>query len=188
MSLFELTTEEKLSVTEDIHELLLEAVSLLDSGRQNSVVDYAEALRLVKQALMLATDPDACECPPLARCYLIKGFILQDLGKDQEAHDAYRMASEAEPHDIYDEEAVQEAADLFAISANTYRQQKRQCGIWRDHEVEPNSQRRFPLVNAEYSPILRVLGLQTEFWDPEPPVKVHRGAFRERPTIVYPDF
>ncbi|KAI1505773.1 hypothetical protein F5X99DRAFT_367642 [Biscogniauxia marginata] len=135
---FELTRREKLLFRRDIELLLRQCERILANDRNKlSVVDYSEALRLVREALMLANDNDACESAPLARCNLYKGHILRGLRKYPEARDAYLAASKARTNDSLD-----------VVASRTG---------------------------------LKIIGPETEFWDPEPTLKVRRKAVAKKP-------
>ncbi|KAI1494101.1 hypothetical protein F5X96DRAFT_56423 [Biscogniauxia mediterranea] len=167
---FELTRKEKRLFRDDVVLLLRKCEMILANDRfEISIVDYAEAFRHVRDALLLANDPDACESAPLARCNLYKGHILHGLRRYPEARDAYLAASKAKPTDSLDAVCSRTATRLVSVMDRKILEKKRAAGIW-----EMSGGGNFRASTAQLfesdvrDPRLKKIGLGTEFWDPEP--------------------
>ncbi|KAF2971347.1 hypothetical protein GQX73_g2206 [Xylaria multiplex] len=110
---FDLTAEEKHAVLGEIRALVLATGALIArANKYKSAHDYAEALSMVNRALMLATDPDACDpsLAPLATSYLYKGHILLAMKYDKEAYEAYEKAAATETWNFTDAATSREVA------------------------------------------------------------------------------
>ncbi|KAI1758875.1 hypothetical protein GGR53DRAFT_471907 [Hypoxylon sp. FL1150] len=132
MPSFGFTESEK--VDNDIHVLSLldQCAALLDTYRQNaSTLDLDDALFAVNEATMLAEDPDACESPPLARCYLYKGHVLRATERYVEASAAYLRATHMPSNNPIDSAAAEQAAPLAREMDRKIRDAKRKGGIWQ---------------------------------------------------------
>lgn len=168
--LFELTRKEKCLFNDDVMVLLRKCEKILANDRfEISIVDYAEAFRLVRDALLLANDPDACESAPLARCNLYKGHILHGLRRYPEARDAYLAASKAKPTDSLDAVCSRTATRLVSVMERKMLEKKRAAGIWEmcgGGLVRESTARLFESDMRDRR--LNKIGLGTEFWDPEP--------------------
>ncbi|KAI1078702.1 hypothetical protein F5B20DRAFT_582054 [Whalleya microplaca] len=186
MPSFDLSREEKLSTEGDVYSLLAYCASLLDHRRERvSLNDYCEAFYVVKEALYLANDPDACEKAPLARCNLYMGYILQALNRYPEALDAYRIASKVRGNnDAMDRHASHEAADLMLAMDRKVRRVKREGGVWSDAFKIACSRINRGLFNNDYrDEQLRKAGLFIT-WRPEPIFRIRKAPLVGRPRLV----
>ncbi|KAI0869438.1 hypothetical protein GGS24DRAFT_512083 [Hypoxylon argillaceum] len=114
---FALTPTERHIILSETKSTLLLASSLLTRAQQTgSRHDYADAHDLVQEALVLLSDPDACDpaLAPLATAYLYLGHAHAGLGRYGEAYEAYRRAARAEPRSLTDSPAVGEAGRVIA--------------------------------------------------------------------------
>ncbi|KAI1340791.1 hypothetical protein F5Y15DRAFT_422665 [Xylariaceae sp. FL0016] len=185
---FELTWDEKISMTQDVESLLDECHGLLASGKETrSLADYAEALRVVRDALMLASDSDACEFAPLARCHLYKGHALLGLKKKPEARDAYREAAKMPAHSGSEKLASWKAREqVRRMDADLDRDmcaKSRKGGTWDRAAIEvsrikkesggppTDEEIRQALWNTRRDKRLIRLGKHYELWDPEPSLR-----------------
>ncbi|KAI5918878.1 hypothetical protein F4810DRAFT_553884 [Camillea tinctor] len=168
-ALFELTRKEKRLFRNDIEAILRKCEGILANDRfELSIVDYAEAFRLVRDALFLANDPDACESPPLARCNLYKGHILHGLRRYPEAREAYWVASRAKPTDNLDTVCSRTATRLVMVMDKKILEKKRAAGIW-DACKGTYRESTAQLFNSDVCDQgLRKPDLGIELWDPEP--------------------
>ncbi|KAI0531749.1 hypothetical protein GGR58DRAFT_216399 [Xylaria digitata] len=110
---FDLTSDEKHAVLGEIRALVLGTGALIaQANKYKSAHNYAEALSTINRALMLATDPDACDpsLAPLATCYLYKGHILLAMQYDKEAYEAYEKAAVTETWNFTDAATSREVA------------------------------------------------------------------------------
>ncbi|KAI0418348.1 hypothetical protein F5X98DRAFT_386242 [Xylaria grammica] len=110
---FDLTDEEKHETLGEIRSYVLGTGALIARARRTDCPHlYSEALALINKAIMLATDPDACDpsLAPLATCYLYKGHILLALRYEEDAYDAYEKAANTETREFTDTATSQEQA------------------------------------------------------------------------------
>ncbi|KAI1396240.1 hypothetical protein F4819DRAFT_504622 [Hypoxylon fuscum] len=130
-SFFDFSKDEKADNLDHINSLLQQCETLLDSY-QRDPRDFVlhETRILVKNAMWMANDPDACEYPPLTRCYLCKGRILWATQKYSEAREAFRRASKAPNHSPGDQDLTAQAIALELRMEIESREMKRKGGIW----------------------------------------------------------
>ncbi|KAI0471493.1 hypothetical protein GGR56DRAFT_681620 [Xylariaceae sp. FL0804] len=182
---------------------------------QLSTADYAEGLRLVRDARLLIDDADAvygCDdgCgggsdggkyryqqyaelghPRLAHCHFLQGRCLGGLGRHAEARDAFEAARDlalrqAKPA------VARVAAERAAAADRRVREQRRGAGVWEAHAYDAAAAaggRRWyrSLFDSDgRDELLRKLGARYELWDPEGPLTV-RYVKRSRPVIVHGD-
>ncbi|KAI0007337.1 hypothetical protein F4779DRAFT_619688 [Xylariaceae sp. FL0662B] len=185
MPSFDLTTEEKYSMEEEVYSLLAHGASLLDSRRKNlSLNDYCEAFYVIKHALYLANDPDACDKAPLAQCNLYMGHILQALHRYPEALDVYRIASKVCTSNAMDRYASGEAASLTLVMDEKVRRAKREGGVWSDAFNMACLRISRGLFNNGYS-MDQLRKAELFFpWSPEPRIRIGKGPLVQRPRLV----
>lgn len=111
---FDLTPEDQHVMLGRIQSLLLRTNAAILQAKQKQTDDYYyhEAHRHLEEALVLATDANACDHTraPLATCYLYKGHVHLGLGQYAAAHEAYSRAAACEPRALSDIPAAQDAA------------------------------------------------------------------------------
>ncbi|KAI1115545.1 hypothetical protein F5Y14DRAFT_410264 [Nemania sp. NC0429] len=110
---FDLTPEDQQVMLGRVKELLLRTnTALIQAKDTREMDDYDEANRHLEEALVLATDANACDPAraPLATCYLYKGNIHVGLGQYVAAREAFLQAAGAELHALQDIPAAQVAA------------------------------------------------------------------------------
>ncbi|KAI1165175.1 hypothetical protein F5B18DRAFT_204462 [Nemania serpens] len=110
---FDLTPEDQHVMLGKIKSLLLLTSAAIAQAKLNcSWDDYTEAHRYLEEALVYATDPNACHptLAPLATCYLYKGHIHLGLGQYVAAFEAYEKAAASETHALTDIPAARDAA------------------------------------------------------------------------------
>ncbi|KAH6658409.1 hypothetical protein BKA67DRAFT_689552 [Truncatella angustata] len=161
-SAFTLTPEEILSFETDLQDLLSSIHRILNERPSPlSVYDWSEALRLVRDAFMLAVDMHALLPESDARLVTLfryKGDCLRGLGRRQEARDAYLASRRAE------EECCIGAAGNWRLGEEPEP--------WLCDEVRSRRLGRLWSTPLRDEPDLGVLGYKTELWDPEPPLLV----------------
>ncbi|KAH9909700.1 hypothetical protein F4778DRAFT_712306 [Xylariomycetidae sp. FL2044] len=157
MPAFDLTRDEKLSMTRDVESLLHQCFEKLErAGRERHPErTYCEALRLVRDALIVANDADACESAPVAKCNLYKGQALRGLKRYVEAKEAFSLAMETE------DEAIREKAEGKIHGM--------------EHKVQA-AKRRGGVYNAIHFPAKCIRYILLD--DLEPPICIKRGASR----------
>ncbi|KAI1660604.1 hypothetical protein F4813DRAFT_400747 [Daldinia decipiens] len=133
MPSFGMTTTEKVKNKDHVNSLLQHCRALLHSYRNNpSEFDLDDAFTVVQDALLIASDPDACESPPLATCYLYKGHALWIMKRYQEAQDAYRLASKTLGTSPADRKASEKAVSYVVEIDEKVREDKRKGGLWTE--------------------------------------------------------
>ncbi|KAI1646734.1 uncharacterized protein F4817DRAFT_122450 [Daldinia loculata] len=130
---FGITTTEKVKNKDHVNSLLRDCRALLDNYRKSpSEFDLDDALTAVQDALIIASDPDACESPPVATCYLYKGHVLWIMKRYQEAQNAYRLASKTIGTTPADRKASEKAVSYVVEVDERVREEKRKGGLWTE--------------------------------------------------------
>ncbi|KAI0110563.1 hypothetical protein F4776DRAFT_642339 [Hypoxylon sp. NC0597] len=133
MPSFDITNAEKAENVDRINSLLHQCGSLLESyGRTSSAFDLGDASFAVQDALFMANDPDACESPPLAKCYLYQGYVLEAMKKYTEARDAYQKAARISPRSFMERAASETAAGLVVQMEDKIQDGERKGDILPD--------------------------------------------------------
>ncbi|KAI0844592.1 hypothetical protein F5Y00DRAFT_273917 [Daldinia vernicosa] len=133
MPAFGITTTERVKNKDHVNALLRNCRALLDNYRKNpSEFDLDDALTAVQDALIIASDRDACESPPLATCYLYKGHALWIMKRYQEAQNAYRLASKTIGTTPADRKASEKAVSYVVDVAEKVREERRKGGLWTE--------------------------------------------------------
>ncbi|KAI0835212.1 hypothetical protein F5Y06DRAFT_299886 [Hypoxylon sp. FL0890] len=133
MPSFSITDVEKVENVNHINSLLRRCIFLLESyGKRLSAFDLRDASFAVHDALFMANDLDACESPPLAKCYLYQGHVLGAMKKYPEARDAYQKAARISSRNFAERAASEMAAGLAVRMEDEIRDGKRKAGIWSD--------------------------------------------------------
>ncbi|KAI0115561.1 hypothetical protein GGR51DRAFT_576613 [Nemania sp. FL0031] len=178
---FALTDEEKHSILCDIKSLLLRTGSIIERAQQSRLKhDYDEAQSLLNQALLLATDPDACDASqaPLTTCYLYQGHIFIGLGRIAEAFASYTKAANTETRSPTDIPAAGDAARrLLALRgrAEVAARAMREANEEADRRAQAQSTAGGERVMMSGNNGTRL------------PVTIHRGPERRvRDQIVHP--
>ncbi|KAI1770063.1 hypothetical protein F4818DRAFT_278927 [Hypoxylon cercidicola] len=131
MPSFSFMEDEK--VDNDVHilSLLNQCAACLDNYRSSSsTLDLDDASFALDEALVMAEDPDVCESPPLARCYLYKGHVLCAMEEYAEARSAYQKAINTPSCNPIDSAASEQAGPLAVQMEQKIRDAKRKGGIW----------------------------------------------------------
>ncbi|KAI1414416.1 hypothetical protein F5Y13DRAFT_197414 [Hypoxylon sp. FL1857] len=181
---FSITNDEKAENVNYINSLLHRCGSLLESyGKKLSAFDLRDALIAVQDALFMATDPGACESPPLAKCYLYQGHVLGVMKKHLEARDAYQKAARISSSNCIERAASELAAGLAVQMEDEFQDRKREGDIWS--EIIRNDALRIIPVQPYYE----YNKSQLENVDPQhnslsiQEVSLRRGAWVEKPRL-----
>ncbi|KAI1206847.1 uncharacterized protein F4807DRAFT_216815 [Annulohypoxylon truncatum] len=151
---FDFTEDEKVENQNYVNYLLHRSLELLDGYKKKSTVfDLYDAAVAVEDALAIAKDPGACESPPLAKCYLNQGHILEAMENYAEARSAYQKAARAPSYSALDRAASEQAAYCEAQIEQNVRDGRRKGGLWPDI-YQPGSSN----ANPVQSPNLREVG------------------------------
>ncbi|KAI1128648.1 hypothetical protein F5Y10DRAFT_173207 [Nemania abortiva] len=177
---FSLTETEKHVVLGDVKTLILQTGAMITRAQQSeSRHDFDEAYGRLKEAIQLASDPDACDVAlaPLATCYLYEGHILIGLGRYKDAYRAYEKAARADTHSLTDVPAVKDAArrmldlrDKAEIASRAvvreHQRQDQEAARRRARTARPGEEpaQSFPLVGHSGAVL---------------PATLHRGAERK---------
>ncbi|OTA89836.1 hypothetical protein M434DRAFT_373395 [Hypoxylon sp. CO27-5] len=130
---FNITNAEKVDNVNPINSLLQRCGSLLKSyGERLSAFDLRDASFAVSDALLIANDPDVCESPPLAKCYLYQGYVLEAMKRYLEAHDAYQRAARISSRSFVERAASEMAAGLAVQMADEIQYRGRKGDISQD--------------------------------------------------------
>lgn len=177
MPSFGLTAAEKADNNASINATLQRCEAVLaDEQKKHSPIELRDIVIAVQDAIVLAHDADACESPPLARCYLYKGHILETMKKYIEAGDAYRKAAK-QPTGNHPADAEQ-AAERAAEMDRKVRDGKRRGRV--GPSAYESGLLRISKMQSVYE--WRIGGQKKSFHYPCPPVQ-HVGA-RRTPCLV----
>ncbi|KAI0135885.1 hypothetical protein F4814DRAFT_402871 [Daldinia grandis] len=133
MPAFGITITERVKNKDYVNSLLQNCRTLLENYRKSpSEFDLDDAFIAVQDALIIASDRDVCESPPLATCYLYKGHALWIMKRHQEAQDAYRIASRTLGTTPTDRQASEKAVAYVMAVDEKVREEKRKGGLWTE--------------------------------------------------------
>ncbi|KAI1848670.1 hypothetical protein JX266_005529 [Neoarthrinium moseri] len=163
LPLFDLTPDEKQSSLRELFDMIEEIRRIIAGPAPLSVFDWSEALRLLKDAFVLANDThEWYDDVRLATLFLYKGDCFRGLGRVREARDAYQAALQVETRSYEDEgsrlNAIDRLTDLDTFMEDA--KARRKAGLWH------------ALNHSNGNPDLSILGYETELWDPEPALRV----------------
>lgn len=177
---FDLTAEEQTELKLTLYAHLQSISDILQTRPQPlSIYDLSEALREVRDALLLAHDIHEWDDDvKLSTLLLHKGDCLRGLGRPLEADAAYTTATEVTAVTVADQHAAAQAADrLRATRAEIAEltRSKRMGGLWSLQHLKLGGH-----GGASSDANLSVLGHETELWDPEPALVVRDAGLRPR--------
>lgn len=130
---FRLTEKEVADNTKHVNNLIRRSLELLDRYKSKSCLfDLDDAFAAIDEAVNLARYPDACESPPLARCYLVQGHVLNAMRRYPEAHIAYVNAVNVPPLNALDRAASEQGTFYAKKMDHKVRDSKRKGGVWPD--------------------------------------------------------
>ncbi|KAI6084096.1 hypothetical protein F4821DRAFT_262282 [Hypoxylon rubiginosum] len=152
MPSFGFTEAEKVDNDGHVLSLLSQCSAFLDSYWTNtSTMALDDASFALNQAIVLAEDPDACECPSLAKCYLYKGHVLCAMDEFADARSAYLRASRMSSYSPIDGAASKQAAFLAMQMKHKIRDMKRKGGIWPPYQSVENCGARAEKAVSPYA-------------------------------------
>ncbi|KAI8963113.1 hypothetical protein F5Y11DRAFT_166077 [Daldinia sp. FL1419] len=134
MPAFDFTSDERVQNKDHVGSLLRDCRAFLESYRKSSSeFDLDNACAAVREALLLANEPDVCESPPLATCNLYNGHVLWIMKRYEQAKDAYLLASKIPGVDHADRRASERAVDYAMEVDQKVLEERRKGGIWSEN-------------------------------------------------------